>query len=60
MTVLESERENTRSVQQKSYWSKYCLKRYVLRLALKAETEGRAVTESERQRSRTRHGHRTV
>ena len=32
-----AERESSRFVQQKSYnWSKYCLKRYVLRLVLKA------------------------
>ena len=37
--VIKRERERVRSrfVQQKSYyWSKYCLKRYVLRLVLKA------------------------
>ena len=36
--VIKSKRESSRFVQQKSYyWSKYCLKRYVLRLVLKAE-----------------------
>ena len=37
----ERERESSRFVQQKShYWAKYCLKRSVLRLVLKAGMEG--------------------
>ena len=39
--MIKSERESSRFVQQKSYYlSKYCLKRYVLRLVLKAGREG--------------------
>ena len=37
-------------MQQKSYWSKYCLNRKVLRLGLKAGPGGSTVTESERKR----------
>ena len=39
--VIGSQRENSRFVQQRTYyWSKYCLKRSVLRLDLKAGREG--------------------
>ena len=39
--VMESKRQNSRFVQQRLYyWSKYCLKRSVLRLVLKAGREG--------------------
>ena len=39
--IKEQERESSRFVQQKSHhWSKYCLKRSVLRLVLKAGREG--------------------
>ena len=48
--IKEQERESSRFVQQKSHhWSKYCLKRSVLKASFEGG-EGRAVTESERKR----------